>query len=44
MYLVLDFHFYIRTISAQTVSRVKKSRSHTIRLNQFKYSLDDYRL
>ena len=40
MYLVLDFRFYIRTISTHTVSRVNKPRSHTTMLNQFKYSLD----
>ena len=40
MYLVLDFHFYIRTLSNQTVSRVKKPRSYTPMLNKFKYILD----
>jgi len=41
MILITDFHLYIRTIQNQTVSIVKKPNSHTTRLNQFKYSLED---
>jgi len=37
MFLITDFHLYVRTIKNQMVSIVKKPDSHTTRLNQVKY-------